>query len=161
LLVLMNMSWCDPAASAAGTPSSSLACKSPCSGNACTHPNTYLYAKGLQVKDASGAWLNQPAPPWPGAPAALPPKASGAAYVLLTHGPNGAGAYNAAGVLQAGAPGSAELGNRNGQALTAATVFTEQARNDTSGPAYFDDLLSHPTLTALLEAAALGARTPH
>ena len=163
LLRLMNMSWCDPAGTPSGSSGASFACAAPCSGAACTHPSNYLYAKGLPVKDAGGAWLSHPAPPWPGAPATPPPAATGAAYVLVSHGPNGAGAYNAAGVLQTGASaaGSAELGNRNGQALNGATVFTDSARVDNAGAATFDDVLSRPTLAAVLAAAALGPRTPH
>lgn len=163
LLRLMNMSWCDPAGAPNGATSSSMPCATPCSGSACTHPLNYLYAKGLPVRDAAGAWLNQPAPPWPGAPTPPLPAASGAAYVLIGHGANGAGAYNAAGALQPGTtpPGNNELSNRNGQGLTGAIVFIDASRIERAGTTYFDDTLSHPTLASVLASAALGPRTPH
>ena len=167
LLLLMDMSWCDPAGAPGGgpggAPSPTLPCRSPCSTASCHHPNSYLYSKGLSVHDGGGACLNQPSPTWPGPAAGLPPLSNGAAYVLVSHGANGAGAYNMNGVLQAGSstPGTSELPNRNGQALVGATVFIDAAPVSTPGAAYFDDLLSHPPLASVLERAALGPRTPH
>ncbi len=163
LLRLMDMSWCDPAAAAGGATGSALACAAPCALPACTHPLNYLYNKGLSVRDASGAWLNRSAPPWPGAPVTPPPEASGAAYVLIEHGANGAGAYNGGGALQPGstAAGANELANGNGQALTGATIFIDGGRVEAAGAAHFDDVLSRPTLAAVLARAALGPRTPH
>lgn len=163
LLLLMNMSWCDPAGMPSGAPSSTLPCTAPCSGAACRHPNSYLYSKGLAVRDGSGAWRSQPSPPWPGAPGGLPPLATGAAYVLVSHGANGVGAYNANGLLQGGtsSPGTNELSNRNGQALIGATVFIDAVPSVAAGTAHFDDLLRHPSLATVLERAALAPRTPH
>lgn len=162
LMALMNMSWCRPNAPLVPprpTGAAQACFPAPCSGMACMHANYYLYGKGLQVQDGGGAWLNRPTPPWAGSPAP-PPLASGAAYVLVAHGMNGAGAYNASGNLQPGAstPGNNELANRNGLALTGATVFIDQSQVSTQGTAYFDDLLSHPTLSVVLGRAALGPR---
>jgi hypothetical protein len=161
LLTLMDMSWCDPAGTPTNSGAAAMACTASCSGAACTNPLNYLYAKGLPVRDGAGAWLNQPAPAWNGTPP--PPLATGAAYVLVVHGINGARAYNANGVLQAAAVpvSTSEQGNYNGQPLTGASVFTDTARLATPGAQYFDDQLSHPTLATVLAAAALGARTPH
>jgi len=161
LLNLMNMSWCDPAGSTGGATGLTAACApAPCTGNACMHPNNYLYGKGLQVQDGSGGWLNQPAPAWPGPPSA-PPASSGAAYVLVSHGANGVGAYDNNGALHGGAAGNSELPNRNGLALGAATVFIDRAPVATAGVTYFDDVLSHPSLATVLQRASLAARTPH
>jgi hypothetical protein len=160
LLTLMNMSWCTGAGATGAAPAAALACTpAPCTGANCMDSNNYLYAKGLQVQDGAGGWLNRPAPAWTGAPAP-PPASSGAAYVLVAHGANGAGAYNASGVLQAGAPapGTDELANRNGVALTGTTVFIDKAPASTPTTAYYDDLLSHPTLSQVLQRAALGPR---
>lgn len=160
LLGLMNMSWCSPTGTYGTPPSATRPCTANCAGAACMHPLNYQYAKGLSVRDGNGAWVSQPSPPWAGAPAPQPPS-SGAAYVLVAHGANGVGAYNAGGILQnASAPGSNEAGNQNGQALTGATVFVDAAPSAAPGVAYYDDLLSHPTLAAVLAAAALGPR-PH
>lgn len=161
LMNLMNMSWCTPAGAMTGATGAANAClPAPCAGAACMDDANYLYAKGLQVQDGGGAWLNQSAPAWAGAPAPVP-LATGAAYVLVSHGANGAGAYNAAGTLQAGAPapGSQELANRNGIALTAATIFIDQAPLAAAGASYYDDALSHPTLASVLDKAALGPRS--
>ena len=163
LLLLMNMSWCDPASAPSGAWAASLDCNAPCTTATCRHPLNYLYGKGLAVQDGSGAWLNQPNPAWAGMPTPPPPASNGAAYVLVSHGANGAGAYNANGVLQPGrsAPGTSETANLNGQALTGATVFINTAASNTAGTGYFDDTLSHPALATVLARASLGPRTPH
>lgn len=161
LMVLMNMSWCSPAGATNGATGAANAClPAPCAGAGCMDDANYLYAKGLQVQDGGGAWLNRPAPPWAGAPAP-PPVATGAAYVLVSHGANGAGAYNGSGSLQAGLPaaGGQESPNRNGVALSGATIFIDKAPVTTAGATYYDDALSHPTLDSVLAKAALGPRS--
>lgn len=163
LLRLMDMSWCDPLGATNGATGAANGCApKPCVSAACMHPFNFLYAKGLQVQDTSGAWVNQSAPAWSGAPLP-PPQSNGAAYVLVSHGANGAGAYNANGILQAGAPaaGAQELGNRNGVPLTGASIFIVASAAGSSGLSYFDDVLSHPAIASVLGQAALGARTPH
>ena len=160
---LMDMSWCDPAGTPTGASGPALACTPGCAGATCMNPLNFLYAKGLQVQDGAGGWLNQPAPAWLGAPAPPPPNSSGAAYVLISHGPTGAGAYNKAGILQSGSviAGTNEISNRNKQALTGATIFIDTAQNSAANAAHFDDYLSHPTIATVLGYAGLGARTPH
>ena len=163
LAKLMDMSWCDPAGTATGLSGLALACTPGCTGAACMNPLNFLYSKGLQVQDGAGGWLNRPAPPWLGAPALPPPNSTGAAYVLISHGPTGAGAYNKAGVRQPGSivVGINEMANRNGQPLTGATIFIDTAQNATANVTHFDDYLSHPTIATVLGNASLGARTPH
>jgi len=139
VLNLMNMSWCDSAGDKTTSTGASMACTSSCTGNACMHPSNFLYGKGLQVQDASAAWLNQASPTWNGVAATIP-AATGAAYVLVSHGPNGVG----------------EGFNGIGVALTGATIFTDTARSAT-----FDDVLRHPTISTVLSRASLGDRTPH
>jgi hypothetical protein len=158
-LLLMNMSWCDPAGTANATTGASLACNAPCAGNACRNPVNYLYGKGLAVQDRAGTWLNQPAPAWAGGPTP-PPLSTGAAYVLISHGPNGMAAYNSNGTLQMTPATGFEANNANGQPLLGTTIFIDDTRN-TNGATYFDDMLSHPTITTVLERAALASRTPH
>ena len=159
---LMDMSWCDPAGTTTGASGLALACNSACTGTACMHPLNFLYSKGLQVQDGAGVWLNRPSPPW--APVTPPPpNSTGAAYVLISHGPTGAGAYNKSGIIQ---PGSATVGtneamNRNNQALTGASIFMDAKQDTTLTPSHFDDYLSHPSITTVLLNANLAARTPH
>jgi hypothetical protein len=161
-LALMNMSWCDPAGTPNGSSGLTLACNAPCVGAACMHPNNFLYSKGLQVQDGAAAWLNQPSPAWPGLPTPVP-ASSGAAYVLIAHGPNGHGAYNSSGILVANAAlaGTSELANANNQVLAAGTIFVDRPRDNSAAPAHFDDVLSHPTIAVVLASARLEARTPH
>ncbi|MFZ6758776.1 hypothetical protein ACO0K9_16345 [Undibacterium sp. Ji50W] len=158
---LMNMSWCDPAGTTTGASGLALACTAACSGTACMHPLNFLYSKGLQVQDGLGGWLNQPAPPWAAVPP--PPNSSGAAYVLISHGPTGAGAYNKSGNIQPGSAvvGTNEMANRNNQALTGATIFIDAKPDNTLTASHFDDYLSHPTISTVLTNASLGPRSPH
>ncbi|MFL6658183.1 MAG: hypothetical protein ACJ8GW_08940 [Massilia sp.] len=157
-LLLMNMSWCDPAGTTNATVGAALACNAPCTGAACRNPLNYLYGKGLAVQDRAGNWLNQPAPAWAGAPTP-PPLSTGAAYVLISHGPNGLSSYNSNGTPRS-QPAGFELNNANGRPLLGTTIFIDDVRN-TGGAVYFDDMLSHPTITTVLERAALASRTPH
>lgn len=159
--LLMDMSWCDSAGTPSGAVGLSLSCVSGCNGTACTNPLNFLYSKGLQVQDGTGAWLNQPKPLWTGMPLPPPPNSSGAAYVLISHGPTGGGAYNAGGVLQPGsvALGTNEILNRANQTLTVTTVFMDAAQNSASDSGHFDDYLSHPSIQTVLDRANLGARS--
>lgn len=150
LLNLMNMSWCDPGGATNGATGPANACSpAPCASAACMHPTNYLYAKGLQVQDGAGAWIKRPLPAWSGAPAP-PPVATGAAYVLIAHGAN----------LQLGiAQGTSEADNAGGLALTGASIFVDKAHVSAPDATYFDDVLSHPTLSVVLGKAALGPRS--
>ncbi|MES2934252.1 MAG: hypothetical protein V4805_12290 [Pseudomonadota bacterium] len=162
LLRLMNMSWCDPAGTPSGASGQALACTAGCAGNTCMNPLNFLYSKGLKVQDGASGWLNQSTPAWPGS-SPPPPNSSGAAYVLISHGPTGAGAFNSFGLLQAGTVtvGANESANLNNQALLGTTIFIDMAINNSASTAHFDDYLSHPTLTDVLGRVSLGARTPH
>jgi prepilin-type N-terminal cleavage/methylation domain-containing protein len=184
LPLLMNMSNCDPAATGAAAPNGS--CITPpaptpppppalsCTGGAgCTSPSTFLTNKGLDVWDGRNGV--------PGFNARLNNRATGtgAAYVVISHGPAGTGAYNSNGVLQ---PGSVpvnrteERPNVNNQpvvlAATTLNAYRDAPLNDNGllwatppGPApppetqlYFDDYLSHPTIMSVLNRANLGPR---
>ena len=104
---------------------------------------------------------------------------TGAAYVLISHGPAGTGAYNGNGNLQPGsiAANVEEEGpNLNNQAVvlvaTIANTYRDAPLNENPvlkptvpGPpqppqaqVYFDDYLSHPTIMAVLNKANLGPR---
>ncbi len=160
---LMDMSWCDPAGTPTGASGPALACTPGCAGATCMNPVNFLYAKGLRVQDGAGGWLNQPAPAWAGAPTPPPSNANGAAYVLISHGPTGAGAYNSAGIVQTGSTfvGSNEMPNFAVMPLTGATIFIDAAQNASANLTHFDDYLSHPTIATVLGHAGLGARTAH
>lgn len=171
LPLLMNMSNCDPAATG---PAVAGACGAPalaCTGSAaCTSPANYLLGKGLDVWDGSNGV--------PGFNARQNNRSAGtgAAYVVIAHGPNGVGAYNSNGRLQTGLYNLSEEGpNRNNQAVvlvaTPANTYRDRIQNDNIArrppPAsqlivdyylYFDDYLSHPTIMSVLNRANLGPR---
>lgn len=176
---LMDMSNCDPSSSGGGLDASS-GCKTPvppCSGGTgCSSPSDFLLNKGLDVWDGlNGA---------PGYAARQNNRTNGtgAAYIIISHGPTGSGAYNkngASGPLFATQPGSLsianpsppppsltggtdELPNYNGLAVvvtsTQANVYRAAPLNDIVTLAHFDDYLSHPTLMTVLNKANLGPR---
>ena len=178
LASLMDMSSCDPSATGVANPANG-ACKAavaPCASSAaCTAPALFLANKGLDVwngQNAAAGWnlrQNNRA------------NGSGAAYVLISHGPSGVGAYHNNGVYQA--TGNIPLGldeapNANNQALalpaTMANTYRDAPLNDNEVlyvpvppvvPAppprtllHFDDYVSHPTIMTVLNRANLGPR---
>ena len=97
---------------------------------------------------------------------------NGAAYFLISHGANKAGAYNTNGTLLTIAsgpgPGARERINLNGQALRAADLdstfyidadYDENPVPPVDGP-YFDDIVVRPTVISVAIAAGLGPRKP-
>ncbi len=175
--LLMNMTHCDPAATGpAGAGGICSVPVLPCTGSAgCTSPANFLAGKGLDVWDG----LNGAAG-W----AARQNNSStgrGAAYVVMSHGPSGAGARNANGTLQSGTiflGRNLEEQNANDQPLarpaTQANTYRDAPLNDretlfvpvppilppppTRTEFHFDDYLSHPTIMAVLNRAQLGPR---
>ena len=175
---LMNMSHCDP--SSTGVVGAGGICRVPtlpCTGNAnCTSPANFLAGKGLDVWDGlngAAGWTARQNNSTTG---------KGAAYVVISHGPSGAGAYN--GKIDTLQPGTVPLGkdleeqNANGQVLakpaTQANTYRDAPLNDNeklfvvmppvmpAPPArtesHFDDYLSHPTIMTVLNRAQLGPR---
>lgn len=177
LPLLMNMSNCDPSSSGpAGPGAVCMTPVAPCTGGAgCTSPAAFLAGKGLDVWDnQNGAtgWATRQNNSAAG---------TGAAWVVISHGPSGYGAYNGGGILQPGtvAPGeNLEQQNANGLPLakpaTQLNTYRDAPLNDNGLlvaqaplPApqlpprtqrHFDDYLSHPTLMSVLNRASLGPR---
>ncbi len=175
--LLMNMSNCDPSSTGlAGAGGICIVPTLPCTGNAnCTSPANYLAGKGLDVWNGlNGAigWSARQNNTLAG---------TGAAYVLISHGPDGAGAYN--GRSNNPQPGTIDLGfnceERNAGNLSLAKPATE-ANAYCDGPLndndeahifpvppppgqertefHFDDYMSHPTIISVLNRAQLGPR---
>lgn len=164
--LLMDMSNCDPAGTGAAGGSGAVACQNPtppCTANpaTCTSPMNFLIVgtgKGLDVWNGVGGgagWATRTNNRGTG---------TGAAYVLISHGPSGTGAYNSGGVLQPGniAAGADEIPNQNGQAVAIpsaqGSTYREGQLNDVQTALHFDDYLSHPTIMAVLQKANLGPR---
>ncbi len=158
---LMNMSDCDPSGTApAGAGGICQIPIPPCTGAAgCTSPTNYLTNKGLDVWNGVGAaigWATRENNRAAG---------TGAAYVIISHGPSGTGAYNSSGILQPGsivAGANNETQNLNNRVVAIpsvlATTYRDAQLNDIAAAAHFDDYLSHPTIMSVLNKANLGPR---
>ena len=157
--LLMDMSYCDPIGASSTAVGLATACDTTCTAGSlatsCMAPSTFLYSKGLQVLAALGTSLNTPSPTLPVATS----NPNGAAYVLISHGPNGAGAYTSQGTLLAGSGtvGTGETANSNSKTVIGA-IFWDAQLSNASTLAHFDDYLSHPTILSVLNRAGLGPR---
>jgi prepilin-type N-terminal cleavage/methylation domain-containing protein len=148
----LDMSWCDPAGQE-GTPTfpAVTQCNVTCVSTTlttCTPPRTFLATKGLQVRNVAGATLMDPAAP------AL----TGAAYVLISHGETGGGAFVNSGALTAStlADGTEEQKNYANLALQA--YYVDDSLTETSGTGHFDDTVSRPSVMGVISKAGLGPR---
>lgn len=153
----LDMSACDPAGTA---PVAASNCAAATPRNT---PAQYVLNKGLIVlTGAAGTVLNDPTNSTPG----------GAAYVLISHGANGRGAYlprptaavAASDILfvGTGVTSADEVPNLNGVALnadrpTGSNGFVTRQLDETAAT-YFDDLVRRPTVLAVATAAKLGPR---
>lgn len=162
----LDMNLCDPAGTGPSTtpviadPNLGL-CTSPCTNaslSACTSPINFLVNKGFNVQDGAGNVIMNRA------------NYSGAAYVVISHGENLFGAYLPSGNLNMNASKNIagtvlEPPNTNGPAKTVTSaitpVFIDATYSDlvTSPTTYFDDLIIHPSLIALIQKAQLGPRS--
>ena len=151
----MEMSLCNPAGGDAATaPPPTLTC------TATTPPLNYLKGpgRGLQVQDGAGVNLMDPAT-----------LATGAAYILISHGENRAGAYSSSGTIQIGLPPNLPPAvpliledmnkNRNDDPGYPA-FFIDAPHNDSGGEAQFDDIVLRPTIMSVVTRAGLGPRKP-
>jgi hypothetical protein len=104
-------------------------------------PGTFLFGKGLQVNDFGTTRTD-------------------IAYVLISHGPTGLGAYTAAGVQKALPTSASELANID--TTTPAAQFVSQASSSPEIPAdaatHFDDLLAFRGISEIITQANLLAR---
>jgi len=146
----MDMSQCDPASTAAVVATAS--CVTGCtSANlaACTAPQSFLLNKGLQVQNVAGAIVMNPA--------ALP--ATGAAYVLISPGETGGGAYLNTGVLGATTTTDGNEEKKNYANLALLGYYVDDSINDIAGATHFDDIVSRPSVLTVINKAALGPRS--
>lgn len=94
-------------------------------------------------------------------PGGIPP--TGAAYVVISHGKTGGGAYLNTGTLSASTvvDGTQEMKNYASLPLVVGvTYYVDDALNETSGTAtHFDDVVSRPALLAVINKAGLGPRS--
>jgi hypothetical protein len=160
-VLLMNMSQCD--ISGTGSVAAGGACRTPtptCLANptTCTSPTTFLTGKGVDVWDGiggDGGWASR---------AINRTNGSGAAYVIISHGATGTGAYNSNGIYQTGtlAAGNDELPNLNNTNIaipaSQANTYRNAPFNDSKEANNFDDFVSHPKIQDVLIKANLSHR---
>jgi prepilin-type N-terminal cleavage/methylation domain-containing protein len=153
----MDLTNCDPGGT--GALSGGL-CDNTCSTStfpgSCTPPSTYTAGKGLKIWNLASTLIMNPA--------AAP--STGAAYVVISHGENGEGAYNNLGVLQGSTVASGTLEAANNAANVAftyatslaTTAFVDDFPSYAAGAGHFDDFLLRPSILAVATKAGLGSR---
>lgn len=157
----MDMSWCDPAGTEGGvSPRACNASAGPpgpptCTGmalSACTPPSAFLSGKGLEVRPVAG-------PPAVMNPAAVPP--TGAAYVVVSHGETGGGGYLNTGIRSTSTvtDGTEEARNYADVPYVAGYYYVDDSISDVSGATHFDDIVSRPSVLAVITKAGLGPRS--
>jgi len=149
----MDLSWCDPAGTQVYVAGSSCSngCTSSALGN-CTRPSDYLNNKGLQVRNLAAVVVMNPA----GTPTSPP---TGAAYVLVSHGESGGGAYLDTGVLATSttADGTEEQKNYANAGLGA--YYVDDQPSEVGGANHFDDVVVRPSVLGVASKAGLGPRS--
>lgn len=156
----MDMTACDPAGTGVGDGTgASMLCQAACSPvdpSTCTPPTTFLQSgKGLSILDTAGITVMYSSP--------VTGPSGGAAYVLISHGRNGAGAFTQGGgtVLPTTISGDSEKLNANGVTVHSSyvdgTIRDEQS--DVGTAAYFDDLVLRPSIMKVVLQAQRGPRS--
>ena len=152
---------CNPTTSPSPPNTATTPCSTTNFPDNCTPPATYTQNKGLKIRtNSTTVTLTM-------SPTAIP--STGAAYVVISHGENGEGAYNNQGVLQSGSTASGALETSNNWASVAFAYNSSTAIPDTSAivddfPSYladsshFDDFVLRPAILMVAMKAQLGPR---
>ncbi len=150
----MNFTYCDPGGTAAiaafGSPGGycNTACTSATFPASCTPPSDATATQGLTVRNLGGTIIMNPVTP-----------STGAAYVVISHGENGEGAYNNQGVVQgASGPGSGTEESKNAANLALGAYYVDDFPSYPAGNGHFDDFLLRPSILAVAIKAQLGPR---
>jgi prepilin-type N-terminal cleavage/methylation domain-containing protein len=157
----MDMSGCDPA----GTGNTAGGTLRPCqvatctasnlvtSSTNCTSPLNFLNGcglpKGLTVQNLAGTKIMDPTAVTP----------TGAAYVMISHGETGGGAYLNSGSLATSTTNDGTEEQKNYASLALGAYYVDDSISDIPGATHFDDMLSHPTILTVINKAALGPRS--
>jgi prepilin-type N-terminal cleavage/methylation domain-containing protein len=142
----MDMSWCDPAGTEAGaTPRAcNVACTSATLGN-CTPPSAFLN-KGLVIQNVAGTQV-------------MAPPATGAAYVVISHGESGGGAYLYSGQVSVSTLTDGTEEQKNYANLALQPYYVDDTLSDVSGATHFDDVVSRPSIMSVISKAGLAPRS--
>ncbi|NJD64188.1 MAG: type II secretion system protein [Chloroflexi bacterium] len=168
----MNLTYCDPGGGKTSPEplGSGGYCDSSCTSatfpGGCTVPAAVTSSRGLRVCNLSGSVVMNPPPGsafsvgnCSSAAASPIPPSTGAAYVVISHGENGAGAYNNQGVLQAATgtdSGTEEAKNAANLALQ--TYYVDDFASYPAGTGHFDDFVLRPSILTVTTKAQLGPR---
>ncbi len=154
----MDISWCDPAGTKVVVPPA--LCSNACLGTdmtTCTRPVDFLRGRGLTVRNVAGtAVLMDPQ----ASPSIIPP--TGAAYVLVSHGESGGGAYLNSGTLAASAVGEGNEEMKNFASLpytVGVTYYVDDSLQEAPGVNHFDDVMSRPSISSVSSKAGVGPRS--
>lgn len=153
----MNMASCDAAGTESVVATPKL-CASGCASTSlasCTPPALFLQSgKGLDIKDAAAsgnALMDTTTTP-----------TGGAAFVLISHGKQGHGAYprGSSSITPLAGSGVNESPNSNNVAVTfGSTFFVDMDYSESSGTNHFDDIVLRPSIMSVLLQAQRGPRT--
>jgi len=147
----MNLSMCDPAGTGAAFGGNN-ACNPGCVSTnlaSCTSPTNFLTGKGLNIKSVAGTDLMLPTGATP----------TGAAYVLISHGESGGGAYLPTGQLSASTVTDGTEEQKNYASLALGTYYVDDQLSDVSGTTHFDDVVLRPSILQVAAKAALAPRS--
>ncbi|HEX4780772.1 MAG TPA: type II secretion system protein [Usitatibacter sp.] len=145
----LDMSNCDPAG---GDTTSSVASCAACTAATiatCNTPQAFLATKGLIVRNLAGVAIMDTA--------AIP--ATGAAYVVISHGESGGGAMLNTGQVSTSITTDGSEEGKNYANLALGGYYVDDALSDVAGASHFDDIVSRPTLLTVINKAALGPRS--
>jgi len=153
----MDLSGCDPAGtgtSAVPAPNSTcVSASGPCSAATlanCVRPQLVLAGKGLEIRDSTigAAVMNPGADP-----------ATGAAYILISHGENQAGAYSNSGSLLDSSNGVTGTSEAHNSAAFSQAFYVDMPQNFSNTGNRFDDFVLRPSVLSVIQRAHLGPRS--
>ena len=110
-------------------------------------PAAFIQGKGLRVQDGSANWLRHE-------DTAIV-NAGGAAFVLISHGKDGRGAYTREGSKLPNPTGALQLANVT-HTGTPVYRMAQQNENPSAGANFFDDFVLAPTIHSIAVRANLG-----
>ena len=150
----MNMTYCNPGGTAVAVTLATLTgyCNPGCAAatfpTSCTPPASVTAGRGLSVQSLAGAVIMNPG--------ADP--STGAAFIVISHGEGGAGAYSNAGTLQASGPGMGTEEARNAANLALQLYYVDDFPSYAEGNGHFDDFVLRPSILTVATKAQLGPR---
>jgi hypothetical protein len=92
-------------------------------------------------------------------PTAGIPTDVGAAYIVISHGETGGGAYLGSGQLATSTSADGLEEAKNYANLVLQPYYVDDSISDAAGATHFDDMVSRPAVLAVITKAALGPRS--